>query len=408
MISCVQATPGRYNDQKTRDHMKILMVLDREFPPDIRVENQVEALTGAGHQVDIACYTRKGRQAVDTFSKARVFRKPIGTFIYKSSVGCLRFPFYFTFWRSFVFDLCRDNTYDAVHIHDLPLALIGGELKREKGIRFVLDLHENWPALLNVSDHTSTLPGRLLSSDRQWRKYEVDMCSLADEIIVVVEEARARLTGLGIEGNKITVVSNTLNGNSFVMPGLSPDPSFFTLLYAGGINRHRGLQDVIMALPEVKTIRPVRLFIAGEGKYIGRLREIARNKEVGDQVHFTGWLAFEKMNELMGRADICLIPHLKSEHTDYTVPHKLFQYMYARKTVVASDCLPLKRIIENSGCGKIYSSGSSGDLAGLLSDLSSGYEELIEMGLRGHRSVKDNYMWEKDAGRLVGIYNNAN
>ncbi len=61
--------------------MKILMVLDREFPPDIRVENQLEALTAAGHQVGIACFTREGRPVVDTYRNVTVFRKPVGKFI---------------------------------------------------------------------------------------------------------------------------------------------------------------------------------------------------------------------------------------------------------------------------------------------------------------------------------------
>ena len=40
-------------------YMKILMLLDREFPPDLRVENEIEALTTEGHHVFLACYTRK-------------------------------------------------------------------------------------------------------------------------------------------------------------------------------------------------------------------------------------------------------------------------------------------------------------------------------------------------------------
>ncbi len=44
--------------------MKILMVLDHEFPPDVRVENEIEALLEADHQVHIACYTMK-KQPID-------------------------------------------------------------------------------------------------------------------------------------------------------------------------------------------------------------------------------------------------------------------------------------------------------------------------------------------------------
>ena len=41
--------------------MKILMILESEFPPDVRVENEMLALTEAGHEVHLACSTRKNR-----------------------------------------------------------------------------------------------------------------------------------------------------------------------------------------------------------------------------------------------------------------------------------------------------------------------------------------------------------
>ena len=42
--------------------MRILMILDLEFPPDLRVENEIEALIDAGHEIHLACFTRKNRQ----------------------------------------------------------------------------------------------------------------------------------------------------------------------------------------------------------------------------------------------------------------------------------------------------------------------------------------------------------
>jgi len=39
--------------------MKILMVLEGEFPPDNRVEKEAVSLIEAGHEVHIACYSKK-------------------------------------------------------------------------------------------------------------------------------------------------------------------------------------------------------------------------------------------------------------------------------------------------------------------------------------------------------------
>ena len=144
--------------------MRILMILDHPFPPDIRVENEIESLGLAGHEVHIACLTGKNKTTHEIASGCIIHRKNISRLRYKTSVGILKFPCYFNFWRRFINDIASEYSFDAVHIHDLPLALIGVELKKRLKIKFVLDLHENWPVLLQLSQHTNSFLGKILSS----------------------------------------------------------------------------------------------------------------------------------------------------------------------------------------------------------------------------------------------------
>ena len=84
------------------------MILDHEFPPDIRVENEIESLVESGHEMHVACYTRKGLEEYEQLENCIVHRKPISKFIFKSSVGALKFSFYFNFWRTFIDKLCKE------------------------------------------------------------------------------------------------------------------------------------------------------------------------------------------------------------------------------------------------------------------------------------------------------------
>ena len=113
--------------------MKILIILESDFPPDVRVENEMLALSENGHEVHLACSTRKDRPETDTYGKCTIHRKKMSEFIYKSSVGCLKFPFYFNFWREFISGLCKRENFDVIHISDLPLSKIGVEIKRKFG-----------------------------------------------------------------------------------------------------------------------------------------------------------------------------------------------------------------------------------------------------------------------------------
>ena len=387
--------------------MRILMVLDHEFPPDIRVENEIEALVEQGHEVHVACFTMKNKTAIDEFKGAIIHRKPIGKLIHKSSVGCLKFPFYFNFWRSFLNKLFAEYTFEAIHVHDLPLARVGWEFAKKHNTTLTLDLHENWPALLRVATHTKSLAGKFLSNNKQWTNYELKYCQLADHVVVVVDEAKERLSSSGIKPNKIAIVSNTLNLQHFEVPTTTPDPGFITLIYAGGITKHRGLQYVIKSIKYLDELKqPLRIWILGTGSYIDELKTIANKEGVEDKIFFMGWKDYKEMQTYFGKSDYCIIPHLKNDHTDSTIPHKIFQYMYAGKPMLSSNCKPLERIFNDTKCGLTYQFDDPEDLAIKLKELiASDWYASNEFVIENKKNVVEHYNWKIDAQKLNQIYN---
>jgi glycosyltransferase involved in cell wall biosynthesis len=385
--------------------MKILMVLESDFPPDIRVENEAASLTEAGHEVHIACYSHHRSFDVREDLPCTIHKKHIPPLIHKASVGALKSNIYFNFWRRHLKRILQSHEFDAIHIHDLPLASIGFELSREKKMRFTLDLHENWPALLDIATHTNTLLGRLLSSGREWRNYERKYVLLADQVIVVVKEARDRLIGLGVDPDRVHVVSNTVNPDHFKFPPEEKDAGTITMIYGGGINHHRGLQTVIkslLILPE--KIPNIRLKIIGPGSYTGQLKKLARELQVDAYITFFDRMPLEELLKHVSRSDIALIPHLKTAHTDSTIPHKLFQYMYAGIPIIASDCAPLQRVIEETGTGICFRSQDPDSFAERLEALLSDRDFMESIPGNGRKWVEQKYHWEKDAAVLLSLY----
>ena len=385
--------------------MKILMVLESEFPPDVRVENEMLALSEAGHEVHLVCSTRKNRPQIELSGKAVIHRKTITSFIYKSSVGCLKFPFYFNFWRSFIFKLCANEKFDAIHIHDLPLSKVGVEIKRRFNIPLIIDLHENWPALIKTAPHTQTFLGKLLSSNKQWIEYERKTLPEADKIITVIEEAGDRVIGLGIEPEKICMVSNTINFENLSINSKKKEPDSFTVFYGGAINRHRGLQIVLKAIKICfeKNI-DVRLWIVGDGSFRRELEELSETLNIKSHVCFFGHKPFHEMLEILAESDVAIIPHLRTDNNDASSPNKLYQYMYLNKPIVSSDCTSLKRIINETHTGYIYKNDSFDDLAILLQKLYNDRNLLNDLEGNGRRAVLEKYNWNIDSKRLVELY----
>lgn len=381
------------------------MVLESEFPPDVRVENEILALTESGHEVHLACSTRKNYNDKELFGKAVIHRKPISSFIYKSSVGCLKFPFYFNFWRNFIFGLCEMEQFDAIHIHDLPLSKIGLDAKRKFNILLTIDLHENWPALIKMAPHTQTFLGKLLSSNEQWIEYEQKMVRQADKVITIIEEARDRIVNLGVDPAKVFIVSNTINFENLSVTAKKNDGDPLTIFYGGALNRHRGLQIVMEALKIcIRKQRDIRLWIVGDGSYRKGLEELSEFLNIKPNVRFFGHKPFNEMLNILAKSDAAIIPHTRTDNNDASSPNKLYQYMYLNKPIISSDCISLKRIIIDTNTGFIYKNDSPQELAILIEKLGNDRSLLSQIEGNGRKAVIEKYNWNIDKKRLILAY----
>ncbi len=385
--------------------MKILMVLDHNFPPDSRVEKEIETLTKNGHEVVLACFKYKTLLAdFEIYNNYKIYRKTIPTLIYKLSVSALKLPFYFNFWKKFLIKILNHEKIDAIHIHDLPLSEVGVFIKKKYNIPLVIDLHENWPASLENAVHTNTFLGKILSSNKQWREYEKNILKYADAIITVIDEMRNRIANLGISKNKIYIVSNTINPHDFPLYHEKPDSNYTTLFYAGGINIHRGLQTVIKALPSIIKKKPnVRLNIIGKGSYQRTLEKLIEELSVNNYVNFMGWKNFNEISMLLAKSDIALIPHLKSEQTDCSSPNKLYQYIYAQKPILTSNCDSLVRMVSETKSGISYQHNSPEDFERAFFEISENENNVLDIEF-GLSLIHKKYNWNADSKRLVELY----
>lgn len=383
------------------------MVLEHEYPDDERISKEINTLKSNGHEVTLACTTRKKRQLKETVNNTQVIRRPISNFLYKKlSVGVLKFPYYFNFWFRFIKEVVSNEKFDAIHIHDLPLAKIGHKISKLFNLKFVLDLHENWPVLLELSPHTKTLMGRLLSNKKQWIAYEQKYSELADGLIVVADGMKRRLVNKGIDINKTIVIPNTSDLNIFdKIANESPDKKYITLYYSGGINKHRGLEIVIKGLQIADIPDNFRFFIIGEGRNKDYLQGLVAELNLSNHVKFLGWKNRPELLTYLLQADIAIIPHLRNEHTDNTSPNKIFHYMAAKKPILSSDCIYLKDVIDRSNAGLTYKNDNPEDLAEKLNFLLRRRNQWEQFGTNGHNAIKHTFNWKQTSKPLLELYN---
>jgi glycosyltransferase involved in cell wall biosynthesis len=389
------------------------MILDHEFPPDIRVENEALTLVENGYFVSILCFTHnKELEGKDSYHGANIIR------IYKNKTWVKKgralintpFDYYTPFWNKQIRKFIESESIDILHVHDLYM--LGAAFKSNKsiGLKIISDLHENYVDGLSNYQFATTFPGSLLISQKKWYKTEKKWCKNADSVITVIEEAVDRYAELGVSREKIHVVANYVNIKKFLEPPdnkkiLDQFKHRFSATYIGGFDLHRGLESVIKAVPRiVEEVPEFLLVLVGRGKNLSALKMLARQLNVASYISFEGFQPENKLPSYIKASSICLIPHLKTTHTDNTIPHKLFHYMLLEKPVVSTDCNPILRIVEETDSGKIYASNNSSELSNAIISLYKTKDGLPEMGQRGKKAVLKKYNWETAGDSLVQLY----
>jgi len=399
--------------------MRIGMILPGRFPPDIRVEKEFATLCDE-HEVFLLCPRRDGQPISEDWHGLQIHRIFSRAERWWSQWNLMA-RCYSGAWQRAIEEFIAATNVDALHVHDLPLLRAALQAAKQKDIPVVADLHENYPAMLEqalqvpLSRLTSlgSLASRLSVSVKRWREYEKAVVAQANRVIVVVEEARDRLTRMGVPAEFITVVGNYAMLDSFEEPDpaaaskLRREDNRLRVVYAGDFGPTRDLRTVlesVSALPEeVRRSIDVQL-IGGQGRDLMQLRRFTDELGIEEHVSLLQWIPRSEAEALMAKADVGLVPHVKSAHTDATIPHKLFQYMWRRLPVIVSNCAPLQRIVEETGCGYVYDSGDSRSLAACLFEFNAQRERMATLGDAGHNAVARKYNWDNAGESLLDVY----
>ncbi len=181
--------------------MNIAMLLDKKFHGDLRVENEVQALSSAGFNVFVFCFSFDGEYIEETWGNAKIIHFSASrNFIYKlRGLANTVFNFYPYYLSNLLNKYIAQYKIDALHIHDLYLFEAGLVLKKKfPELILVGDLHENYVEGLKHYKWANTFPGKFIVSINKWEQKEIEWCNKFDYLITVIEEAVERYNSLGI------------------------------------------------------------------------------------------------------------------------------------------------------------------------------------------------------------------
>ncbi len=321
------------------------MLLQSHYPEDERVEREIRTLSSNGYVIAILCnqYYKVESRSVNN---CKVFRISAPFKSYKLN-KIINFPLflnlkfiYYTFSSYFKF---RPN---IIHAHDLPMAPLGILLKKIFKIPLVLDFHENYPEALKEFKKKGII-NYIFKNPNLAKLLEKLSIKKADKIIVVVNEHKQKLISDGIDPEKITVLQNTIDLETFGKAPLNSKilkryKDKFVISYIGKISIERGLEIPIEGIREIsKKIDNVILLFVGDGPLVQELKNVVIKLKLKNLVEFIPWPNLENINSYLEISDICIYPQPQNKFTNCGLPNKLFEYMYWERPVLVGDVLPI-------------------------------------------------------------------
>jgi glycosyltransferase involved in cell wall biosynthesis len=388
----------------------VCKVWDADYPWDIRVEKVCRSLRQE-HDVHLVSRNSRRRHRYERYDGIHVHRLPALPWLPRRANGIIGFPAFFNpLWIRAIWQTARTSAAGLLMVRDLPLALTALLVARARKVPLILDMAENYPAMMqDLWDSGRFRVGNLaVRNPRVVRLVERISVRQADHILVVVDESKERLVRMGVPASKITVVMNTpavhrVDGHAAEgEPPIGRPRDELVLVYLGILEVPRGLGTVIEALGEVRHLRPrVRLVVIGSGRDEGYFRDEARRLGVSDRVEFRGWVEHEQALACVAQCDVGLVPHHATESWQTTMPNKLFDYMAMGKPVIVSSARPTERIVTSERCGVVFEDRDASALAEAIASVADrGVRE--DYGRRGREAVRRTYNWEADERRLRG------
>ncbi len=324
--------------------MKIAMLLQGTIANDHRVIKMINTLCKE-HEIDLFCLA-------DTQNiRPQELRPEANVFFVQHAVNLktlfLRHSFFCFEFNHFTKTVLKQKTdYDIVWANDLPMLYPAHSLARRLNAKVVYDSHEIYIETLNqfFPEKSSLVKGIVLKILLNFMKFHgerVERKWISKSFLITVNHSLLSYFIQKYEVAKGKVIMNLPKLSELRAEMMNYREMFsyseedFIMLYQGNLNQGRGLNlliDVMTKLPS-----KYKLVFIGDGPLKNGLELNVIELKLEKRVHFLPLVAVEELVHYTKGADLginLLEPINLSKKL--ASPNKLFEYIHAEITVLAS------------------------------------------------------------------------
>ncbi|UCG25315.1 MAG: glycosyltransferase [Chloroflexota bacterium] len=388
-------------------NVKVLHIV-HQYPPDhlggtelyTRHLAQKQAADGHNPTVYVPAASGEPRPAPVLEQGVRVYRQRIGS-------DSRPAVFLRTFWNhsaitflEHILDQEQPELAHIQHLMGLPAGLV--EVLNERGIPYVLTLHDYWTICANaqlLTNYDQTLcagPDRFLNCARcvQARSGLPDLAvaghglapllarrnrllarllSGAQAIIAPSEFVRDETVRLGAPSERMVIVPHGIQLPAVMPARRRPATGQLQVVYVGGITWQKGVHVLVEAAAGLPDGVQVTIYgdLSAKAEYATALRRLARSAKVT----FAGRLEHDEVWMALAAADVVVVPSLWYETSSLIAQ----EARAAGALVIASNLGALPERLADGQDGLLFPAGDAAVLRRLLRELHSRPERLCEL-----------------------------
>ncbi|MGI6776579.1 MAG: glycosyltransferase [Acetivibrionales bacterium] len=407
--------------------MKVCMILKSDFQSfkhDSRVLREATALTGAGHNVCVLLYGKKGMcldykgisvyvtelETERLINKYRRFMQKAGAIgkLFSGLIIHLAARFFNTEYYLKTLQMAEKLNPDIYHCHDIATLAIGIRLKNLTNKKVVYDSHELWSGSSEFTGLRGALRGWIvvLKERRLMRKTDVN---------ITVNASIARYLEQKYSLDKVYVIRNVpekpaaLNNKSLLRQELGINKDCKIVLYLGALMEGRGLENLLKAWDYVDS--GIVLVIMGFGPLYRVLEDAVSASGLSGKLFIKKGVDPDKVLGYTISSDLGVVT---SQNTClsyyYSSPNKVWEYILAGVPFLASDFPELGKLARDEGMGMVIDPDSPLDIAEKVNFI------LSEKNRHVYDRMKENcvyngmwkYNWNIEKTKLIDIYGMLN
>jgi len=172
-----------------------------------------------------------------------------------------------------------------------------------------------------------------------------------------------------------------------------------TIFYIGVINKRKGVHDLIRAIPLVKNkVRNVKLYIAGNGPYLNKLKQLIRDLNLGENVTFLGFVSDNEKFAYMKSTDVFVLPTYWE-----SFPFVVIEAMACGKPIITTDVGGNSLAVTDKVNGYLIKPGDWQKLAEKIIYIFNNKKIINKMGEESKKKAQD-FDWFNIAKQTREVY----